>query len=513
MNVSRDLLSKDLCASSLLAGWEHGQKKPSKMLRNTLLSRLGIPTQEKDHLVSVIEYKRWKERTRILHYIAYEQYDQAIMELRAFKNGDTLEKALEDQFYYACVAEIRDRRGAKKSDVRALYEKALHITVPDYAKENWKELCLSEVEINLLMDVESRKEQPNIETYYAIIDYTCRRGYRLEQSVKVVPKVIVYLCRSVKLEEIEDANLFEIFSLTERALEMLIKKQCSFFLWELLVERESVLKEILRRFGCHDFRGPVDYKKVLTDNQKLRLAIQKLCDQFQISYYSRSVSFLFLEKNVICINDVIRIRRHMLGITSEVLSNGLCHIRSYRRIERGDTLPQRNVVEELLTRVGLDKKYSAGNYEYIQEVEGLNLQSRKALELMEKLKNGEITQEKCALQIKGVLELTLSYDALFRGGEQYFTQSELFCIQCLLLISDEKNEKYLLLLKKCKSYFDNYFLQGLQASVASKHESFFKIVRKELEKQGEVECANEISRFLIEASIRNHSFAQLPGFS
>ena len=54
------------------------------------------------------------------------------------------------------------------------------------------------------------------------------------------------------------------------------------------------------------------------------------------------------------IGDIIKTKRKQLGKTQEELAFGTCSTSTLSRIENGDQMPSRKVVEDLLFKLGLD---------------------------------------------------------------------------------------------------------------------------------------------------------------
>ena len=91
--------------------------------------------------------------------------------------------------------------------------------------------------------------------------------------------------------------------------------------------------------------------------------------------------YLYVEKGVSCVSDVIRIRRKMLGMSVAKLSDGICTERTLRRIENRQSTSQMAIVTELFGRLGLSPELTRTD---------LVTEKPEARQLMEKFINKNI---------------------------------------------------------------------------------------------------------------------------
>ena len=134
--------------------------------------------------------------------------------------------------------------------------------------------------------------------------------------------------------------------------------------------------------------------RVQTDNWLS--VLEEVYSQYNINYKMTNECYFYQENNVYCINDVIRNRRRMLGLSRAKLCKGICAEKTHVAIEGKKCNPQRPIVKELFVRLGLPTQFKwasivTTDYEDILLKEKIVHSSRagrhiKTLELIGKLK-------------------------------------------------------------------------------------------------------------------------------
>jgi transcriptional regulator with XRE-family HTH domain len=168
---------------------------------------------------------------------------------------------------------------------------------------------------------------------------------------------------------------------------------------------------------------------------------------------------------------VIRIRRQMLGISQQKLSEGVCTVRTLQRIEAGKSSPQRAVSTALFQRLGLSSQFIRQAYladqlamkdmvlrmsrletdeeyqkeqklfarmkEHMVEDENTNTQAVMRKDAYLRWRNGEIDLETFQAFVKEALEKTIPLDVVLKPGKRYLTDEERGCLTYLLLATED----------------------------------------------------------------------------
>ena len=403
---------------------EQGKRDTARPMREALLERLGVGAEDYECYLGCEEYAHWKAQQQILHFIAYEEMERAEDLLEKYWDtycgGDSEEgdsgknkRKLEQQFYFAMLAQIRRYNGVKKlqgvrnlqgvknlhgeneiqsgrrfrsgadgrereilrMDVReeaaALFEKALKLTVPAWEERPISKLTLSIKELNLILEVEHCRmagsgtchgERP--QRYREVLEYITSGRLDRRGIAKIYPKAVYFLCRSLMKEycaEGGDENVrgrkkyAELLTYCNRALKILRDNGRMYFLWEILDMRGRLFKKIEEIPGSRQGEGGCleALRRLQEENTRWKQVLEDVCAEFKVPKEAFHFCYLYVSKGVSCTNDVIRIRSDMLGIKGDELCEGVCSTKTLRRIRKCAVSPQREVVEGLFDKLRL----------------------------------------------------------------------------------------------------------------------------------------------------------------
>lgn len=180
-------------------------------------------------------------------------------------------------------------------------------------------------------------------------------------------------------------EIWEELEFCDRALEMLRRGGRLCWFVELLTVREKLLEQLASEIRSEEGRKPEasgeelsgetgEWKelqgfsgereewrnrleKLYRENRAWKELLTGLYREYGVPAETFHDSFLYVVNYVQCVNDIIRIRREMLGISRAELCMGICDIKTLRRLERRETVPQRAVTGPLLERLGLPGEY------------------------------------------------------------------------------------------------------------------------------------------------------------
>lgn len=244
-----------------------------------------------------------------------------------------------------------------------------------------------------------------------------------------------------------------------------------------------------------------------------------------------------MEKEVYCIGDVIRIRRHMLGMSRAELCENICSEKTLRRLENNQLKTQRAIVLDLFDRLGLAAEYCRTELitdsleaiecmdelrtcirnwecdradELIQRIEKLvsmehpsNRQVILHYQTINRLHQGAVTNEEFCHGLIKTLECTLLLKAAMSSGEKYITNEETLCIQNIASHSNgtkERKQRYLdVLCERYRFYEEN----GIVASFINMYEIVMEYVMSELGNMGEYDQSDKISRIVLKECLHS----------
>lgn len=487
--VSAALLCEGVCDVRMLQYLKKGERILDKLSWERLLERMGISLEECELLIGYDRYDRWKARMQILHSLAWENTQEAVERLEKYrkeKGGSLVER----QFCLAVEARIKCFMGAGREELFRLYKEAAELTVHGAENKPLDKMVLAPTELGLLLEAERfRKEGERPERYEEVIKYLEKSRWDGLSMARMYPKTVFYLCRSVKLHAAagkesrwDEKRLLEY---CDQALEYLRVSERMYYMWEILDMQDRLQGKILRELTSQGKEKEADslrykYRK----NVEWKQVLESIYDEYRIPKENSVDCWLYVEKGVFCFNDVIRIRRRMLGITEEELCAGICDKRTLKRLEKRETVTQRAIVDALLERLGLPgefvcmeivsdrlearqlmseiKYWSRRNRwdnvdDLLWQVSKLinfniscNRQAVMQYEMLSLWNQKLLTNEEYCQKMRGVLAITLPFEAFLKEGDKYLTYGEQSCIRNMMRVMKKDSDEYLI----CMERFD-----------------------------------------------------------
>ena len=314
----------------------------------------------------------------------------------------------------------------------------------------------------------------------------------------------------------------EDLNLCENAIEKLRNAGRTYYLIELL----EIKLEISEAMPDGTVPENLEEKGLLS-------VIKNLYTEYNVPVYMQDCTYLYQQKWIFAMSDVLRIRREMFGLTQEQLCEGICSVKSIRRAEKGQTDMQRETLKKILNRLGLSGQMQWSRLitsdrevirteeklgDYIndrdfamayQQLENLKLQvsldiSQNKQYFLEKqalleFEQGKVTREEFVKMEKEALECTLRVGNLLQQKRVYLTEQEISCIRNSWkgMEKKEKEESIKFLLE----FYEKYILKNGFSEAISMYEFVTESAVNELGNMGEHEWAEEIDRRAIRASL------------
>ena len=203
-------LCSGLCSVATMEAMTEGKWELDKQLQDRILERLGVDDEGYVRILYYDEYVRWEAEHHILHSITFGEIECAGKLLEEYREKYCKDSRLEEQFYLAIGAQLRNIQGYPREELLALYEEALKRTVPESELGKLEKLALSVKELNLLLEVEyCRGRNEQWERYQEVVEYIDKSRLDGMAKAKIYPKAIYYLCRCA-VKENRTAYLNEI---------------------------------------------------------------------------------------------------------------------------------------------------------------------------------------------------------------------------------------------------------------------------------------------------------------
>lgn len=554
---------------------ENGEREVSKLVQDRLLGRLGVAPENFENMVYADEYGYWKTRQEIISLIQHEKMDEAdkfleemAVQEKLFESGDTAENIdinLKLQFYMAMKAQIRCYNGAGDAELKKMYADASRLTVSRMkdrgsVKEFFSNRRLAVDEINLLLEY-WRYVSPEIGKRFirGAIEYIDKSLFDVLTKAKIYPKAVYYLCLlEIRTGLQNEKKINQLMNLVTQAIEALRNCLRAFYLCELLDIKIELLRmnnkedvsywDSLIKDMEHDTLIDENYDKLYGNTDEFSAEAQYIWCRYTRNVlgeiYKRcgvredtfEYSHIYVDREVYCIEDIIRIRRKMLNMSMYKLGDGICSERTISRIERKRTRPQCSNIHKLFEKLGLSGELSQSelissnvkaqvllqkfrisiNYKNSEDVDNIlneiehsvsldvpqNRQMLKRVRAWILRDNKLITDEEFVAQIKSAMEYTLPYKvAVAKNKEKYMTIEEVSCMHDIFITKSsnipESQECYKSLLEMYDDREEDI------NNCLSMYEHIMRPIASYMGDCGRYDNSDEKELFILQNSLRN----------
>ena len=343
MNVKD--ICRGICSPSSYCMYENGEIVPDILLVNMFLDRMGFGILGLTAYISEKEvvYFKWKESTRAC--IRNENYKKLEMLLEYMPTGNvSLNKKIREQYAWFVKGIVAEKDTEDLKKATECYEKALECTCGFLIKSqkiegtfSVREIHIYAIYLNLLCKVNPKEKEEVISRFYQLMQYVNVHYVEEQQKVRIYP-LLVCLWGNLVIEGKDTEGSFEIF---EKTLELL-RKQKSLY----------CLLEIMRLHILVGLKEKRDMSKEQEDIKILQSFFEEFGYQAQSQIYVPQANEIMLEH----VGQYLSTERKKVNYTQEKISDGICSVESYSRIENGRK-PTRNNYKALTEKIGTENRY------------------------------------------------------------------------------------------------------------------------------------------------------------
>lgn len=523
-NVYLEQLAEGLMAVSQLARIEKGQRPIPKNMRDRLLGRLGIASDLYENLLNIEDYAAWEHQRNILHAIERREPERALELIGAYERQAPVRDKIKRQFCLMMHAEVLKLQKADQDEIAACYTAAVKCTVPDIEELCLERKLLSIQEINMILEYEYyHKEKDFADRCRELMVFVEHVVYDDLSKVKIYPKIVHYYLQETFAREDPPGTeeVSESLRICDQAIEMLRNTGRAFYLLELLEMKARLLESMGQQLQESE-----ELRSAYQECTQLADLFRKLSAEYSVPAYMRDCVYLYQQRWVFYIGDVLRIRREMYGLTQKELCSGICSVKTLRRAEKKESNMQQAYLGALLRRLGLSKEFqrarlvtddrevlrlrreistSRNNQDYVKCRELLSqIKEKISIEIPENRQfimelevsldwmENKITKEEFVSREKGALQCTLNTQKFLGADKIYLTELELLCIRKIIQgIERSKKRKYINFLLR---FFDSYEKKYMLSDCIVMYEYNIIFVASELANIGEYKSALELDR-------------------
>lgn len=530
-NVYLEQLAEGLMTVSQLARIEKGQRPIPKNMRDRLLGRLGTASDLYENLLNIEDYSAWEHQRNILCAIEQKETQRAQELIAAYEAEVPVQDKIKQQFCLMMRAEILKQRKADRCEIADCYEKAAKLTVPGIGNLCLDRKLLSIQEINIVLEYEFYHRGGDfLEKCRDLMAFVERAAYDDLSKVKIYPKIVYYYLQEIFSGQGEwtAENLGESLQICAHAIEMLRDTGRAFYLLELLEMKMQLLERMGRTFQEDEEPG-----EEYCESADLAELLRALSVEYNVPVSMQDCTYLYQQRWVFYIGDVLRIRRNMYGLTQKELCEGICSPRTLRRAEKREANMQQECLGALLRKLGLSKEFQRArivtndrealklrkemlicrnNRDFCRCRELLNqIREKISLEIPENRQymidleasldwmENRITKEEFAAREEEALQCTLNTKKLVYAEEIYLTEMEMLCIRKKIRVAGEQEKK------KCIDfllhYFELYEKACIMPDCISMYEHVMPFVASEFGNMGMYQTAINLDKKVVEASL------------
>ena len=343
--ISVNDICRGICGVSTYCMYENDEMIPDILSVNIFLDRMGFGILGLTAYISEKEvvYFKWKESTRAC--IRNENYKKLEMLLEYMPTGNvSLNKKIREQYAWFVKGIVAEKDTADLKKATECYEKALECTCGFLIKSqkiegtfSVREIHIYAIYLNLLCKVNPKEKEEAISRLYQLMQYVNVHYVEEQQKVKIYP-LLVCLWGNLVIEGKDTEGSFEIF---EKTLELL-RKQKSLY----------CLLEIMRLHILVGLKEKRDMSKEQEDIKILQSFFEEFGYRAQSQIYVPQANEIMLEH----VGQYLSTERKKVNFTQEKISDGICSVESYSRIENGRK-PTRNNYKALTEKIGTENRY------------------------------------------------------------------------------------------------------------------------------------------------------------
>lgn len=425
LGITQNELCAGICSVTTLSRLEWTEANTGKWNIDVFLQRLGKSQDKFWTIVHIGDYELMELRRNIWNNILYGSIEQAKKDIEVYRECVNLE-SVHEQFLDKCYGMIK---GKRENDWKAALEflkQAIGRTVPEFRIENLERLVIGRDEMQIILFMaeayahlgEEEKAQGIAEKLLKNIQ---RREWDAEELVKIYPKVVsVYTDFLKKKDEYE-----EVICYSQKAVEMLVDNGILFLTAELL---EKVVWGLERRKEAEERRFSMNEEMQYAQSKANIAVLRELWREYGNFPEECMLYCTNVQKDISVSNEIIAKCRRLCNLSQEKISEDVCTVEHFSRIETGKCSPMEKSYRGLMEKMNQAQErnrffINAQEYyihEKVRQIEKRisGQEMKKAADEWKKLRN-EISDDSLNNQ-----QYIIRYDAMLKLHDKTISREE-----------------------------------------------------------------------------------------
>lgn len=315
-NIKLATLAQGLCSTSQLARIESGVRSAEKLLFDSLYERLGKYSGRFTVLLDYDEYEKLQARIMIYNYIDNGNYEEAQNTINVYRRNT--KNNIHRQFLCLAECEIMHKSNTGINECMKKLMEGIRYTYPEFDIDSIGKYYLSRMEMLMAQQyiryIEMSGENNRAAKLYheVLTSLECDRYDRTEREI-LYRHVGYWLMRHY----IDIGEYYKALEIGEKTYAYIVSGKMLVFLLEL---REGIIQ-------CREAIG-----EDMSYERRKFLILRNMNEKYGVKhaedYFPR-----YAEGHAVNVNDVIRQRRVMYGMTQEKLADGICDVTTISRVE------------------------------------------------------------------------------------------------------------------------------------------------------------------------------------
>ena len=227
--LSMTQVCEGICSPATMFRIEEGYREVDSLVSATLLSRIGKQVLEFELLLNEKDYNLFRLRKDIHRNLEEKNLDTAEKLLQSYQSVMPKKQVLHEQYYLWGKAELLQKRGASKEEIKAVLNEAILLTKPFFGKRKNTSDLYSEMEIKLFL---------------GLIQFSEDISWKEAELKRMLLFIRKYDSKKIK-EQAEMSILKEHAS--KQALTLVKESRTMRGLAELHFKKAGLLKELMQR--------------------------------------------------------------------------------------------------------------------------------------------------------------------------------------------------------------------------------------------------------------------------
>ena len=348
--LSQRELSLGLCEGRELSKIETGNKVPDTFLLDALMSRLGKTADKLEYIVSEKDYHFWVRRAAIERALEKKQYKKVEKKLSQYEKALGEQNVLHFQYLDMIRAFLLWEDAKKEEDCIYWLESAMDRTLPFWRKEGVWNHAVSWLEAGLflLWTMKSKTEREKTAFLEEMLHYIEKQWEDEEEKMKILPLAAIFYSRIL----IKEGRLEKAADLCREAIGLLARCSSITNLLVLLKLRITAFERIKEAGGKAE-----ELERLIKQREALEAVEREYhYHEAEIEVFTRVKRELYLDREILVKN------RKAMGLTQEIVSEGICARETLARIERGRIVRDKNF-KKLAERISWKKEKRANEIE------------------------------------------------------------------------------------------------------------------------------------------------------